>query len=78
MKVLLDILEEIIPVIVDKSQILVNANLKKQIFTLASCLISLHNIYIYIYIHTCIYIHIYIHIFIYIFITKVFNIIHKQ
>ena len=78
MKVLLDILEEIIPVIVDKSQILVNANLKKQIFTLASCLISLHNIYIYIYIHTCIYIHIYIHVFIYIFITKVFNIIHKQ
>ena len=82
MKVLLDILEEIIPVIVDKSQILVNANLKKQIFTLASCLISLHNIYIYIYIyiyiHTCIYIHIYIHIFIHIFITKVFNIIHKQ
>ena len=51
MKVLLDILEEIIPVIVDKSQILVNANLKKQIFTLASCLISLHNIYIYIFIY---------------------------
>ena len=71
MKVLLDILEEIIPVIVDKSQILVNANLKKQIFTLASCLISLHNIYIYIYIyiHTCIYIHIYIHIFIYIYLS---------
>ena len=69
MKVLLDILEEIIPVIVDKSQILVNANLKKQIFTLASCLISLHNIYIYIYIyiHTCIYIHIYTYIYIYIY-----------
>ena len=80
MKVLLDILEEIIPVIVDKSQILVNANLKKQIFTLASCLISLHNIYIYIYLYTYmhLYTYIYIHIFIYIFITKVFNIIHKQ
>ena len=73
MKVLLDILEEIIPVIVDKSQILVNANLKKQIFTLASCLISLHNIYIYIYIyiyiHTCIYIHIYIYIYLYIYLS---------
>ena len=69
MKVLLDILEEIIPVIVDKSQILVNANLKKQIFTLASCLISLHNIYIYIYIfiyiHAFIYIYIYIYLYIY-------------
>ena len=71
MKVLLDILEEIIPVIVDKSQILVNANLKKQIFTLASCLISLHNIYIYIYIfiyiHAFIYIYIYTYIYIYIY-----------
>ena len=67
MKVLLDILEEIIPVIVDKSQILVNANLKKQIFTLASCLISLHNIYIYIfiYIHAFIYIYIYMYLYIY-------------
>ena len=67
MKVLLDILEEIIPVIVDKSQILVNANLRKQIFTLASCLISLHNIYIYIfiYIHAFIYIYIYIYLYIY-------------
>ena len=69
MKVLLDILEEIFPVIVDKSQILVNANLKKQIFTLALCLISLHNIYIYIYIHTCIYIHIYIYIYLYIYLS---------
>ena len=44
MKVLLDKLEEIIPLIVDKSQILVNANLEKQKFLL------LH-IYIYIYIY---------------------------
>ena len=63
MKVLLDKLEEIIPLIVDKSQILVNANLEKQKFLL------LH-IYICIYI----FIYIYIHIFIYIFITKVLNI----
>ena len=68
MKVLLDILEEIIPVIVDKSQILVNANLKKQIFTLASCLISLHNIYIYIYLYTYMHLYTYIYTYIYIYI----------
>ena len=68
MKVLLDILEEIIPVIVDKSQILVNANLKKQIFTLASCLISLHNIYIYIYLYTYMHLYTYIYTCIYIYI----------
>ena len=34
MKVLLDILEEIIPLIADKSQILVNANFEKQKFLL--------------------------------------------
>ena len=68
MKVLLDILEEIIPVIVDKSHILVNANLKKQIFALASCLISLHNIYIYIYLHTYMHLYTYIYTYIYIYI----------
>ena len=34
MKVLPDILEEIIPLILDKSQILINANLEKQIISL--------------------------------------------
>ena len=34
MKVLPDILEEIIPLILDNSQILINANLEKQIISL--------------------------------------------